>query len=172
MLPRDKLGQFSGAMCLVRAAAIFAAGFIVGGYLDLVKRFNPPTSADPEGLFAYRYMFLFSGAIAAVAFFFHYKVFRGWKRLRGDLSYQAPAAAVTVHQLPPRAGDDGRVPRGLLLIVGWAFLGTLLASATWFSYHTWWESNSRYTSVFAIAAGIAVVLFLTFLRFVKYMERP
>lgn len=172
LLPRDKLGQFSGAMCLVRAVAIFAAGFLVGGYLDLVKHFYPPTPADPEGLFAYRYMFLFSGVIAVVAFIFHYKVFRGWKRLGGDKSYQPPASDVRVHLLPPNAGDDGRVPRGLLLIMGWSWLGGLLGSLTWILYYTYWEHNVRYATIFAIAAGTGLVLFVACLRFVKFMERP
>lgn len=72
LLPKDKLGQFSGAMCLLRAAVIFAAGFLSGAYIDMVKRFHPPSPADPEGLFGYRYMFLYSGLITVVAFVFHF----------------------------------------------------------------------------------------------------
>jgi maltose/moltooligosaccharide transporter len=172
LLPREKLGQFSGAMCLVRAVAIFSAGFIAGGFLDLVKSFNPPTASDPEGLFGYRYMFVFSGIIAVAAFIFHYKVYRGWKRLGGDTAYEAPNAGVAVHKLPPFAGDDGRVHKGLLLVVGWSFLGSLLGWMAWIGYYTWWEKNPFYTMVFAIGAAILVVLFIAYLRFIKFMERP
>jgi MFS family permease len=171
LLPRDKLGQFSGAMCLVRAVAIFAAGFITGGYLDLVKHFNPPSPADPEGLFAYRYMFLFSGVIGLVAFIFHYKVFRGWKRLGGDADYQPPTAEVQVHKLAAREGDDGRVSRGLLLIPGLVFLGGLLGSLAWVAYYVWWETNLRYAVIFSMAAGISSIVFMIYLRFIKFMER-
>lgn len=172
LLPRDKLGQFSGAMCLVRAVAIFAAGFLAGGYLDLIKHFYPPTPSDPEGLFAYRYMFLLSGLIGVVAFVFHYKVFRGWKRLGGDEAYQAPAPEVQVHLLPPSEADGGHVPKGLLLIMGWSVLGGLLGSLTWISYYIWWEHNVRYATTFAVAAVTGLILFLACLRFVKFMERP
>jgi hypothetical protein len=172
LLPKDKLGQFSGAMCLVRAAFIFSAGFIAGAFVDLVKYLNPPTAADPEGLFGYRYMFLASGVIGVVAFFFHYKVYRGWKRLGGDLSYVAPDSSVKVEKLPPVAGDEGRVPKGLLLIAGWAGLGGILSQLVWVGYYTWWNSNASYATTFGISAIAQTVILLLYLRFIKFMERP
>jgi hypothetical protein len=159
-------------MCLVRAIAIFGAGFIAGGYIDLLRHFHPASPTDPEGLFAYRYMFLFSGLVAVVAFAFHYKVFRGWKRLGGDVAYQAPSSDVNVSLLPPFPGDEGRVPKGLLLIGGISWLGGLLGSLTWVSYYTWWEPNTRYAIVFGVAACLSTLLFLAYLRFIKFMERP
>ena len=172
LLPKDKLGQFSGAMCLVRAAFIFSAGFIAGAFVDLVKYLNPPTPEDPEGLFGYRYMFLASGIIGVVAFFFHYKVYRGWKRLGGDLSYVAPDSSVKVEKLPPVAGDEGRVPKGLLLIAGWAGLGGILCQIAWVGYYTWWNPNQSYATTFGISAAAQTVILLLYLRFIKFMERP
>ena len=172
LLPKEKLGQFSGAMCLVRAIAIFAAGFIAGGYIDLLRHFHPASPADPDGLFAYRYMFLFSGLVTVAAFAFHYKVFRGWKRLGGDVAYAAPSSDVNVSLLPPFPGDEGRVPKGLLLIGGIAWLGGVLSSLTWAGYYTWWEHNARYAMVFGVAACISTLVFLAYLRFIKFMERP
>lgn len=172
LLPKDKLGQFSGAMCLVRAAFIFSAGFIAGAFVDLVKHLNPPTASDPEGLFGYRYMFLASGVIGVVAFFFHYKVYRGWKRLGGDLSYVAPDSSVKVEKLPPVAGDEGRVPKGLLLIAGWAGLGGILSQLVWVGYYAWWNPNTSYATTFGISAIAQTVILLLYLRFIKFMERP
>lgn len=51
-------------------------------------------------------------------------------------------------------------------------LGGLLASLAWFSYYTWWEYNARYATVFAIAIAVSVALFFSYVRFVKFMERP
>jgi hypothetical protein len=172
LLPKDKLGQFSGAMCLVRAAFIFSAGFIAGAFVDLVKHLNPPTEADPEGLFGYRYMFLASGVIGLVAFFFHYKVYRGWKRLGGDLSYVAPDSSVKVEKLPPVPGDEGRVPKGLLLVAGWTGFGGILGAITWVCYYTWWNPNPSYAGIFGIAVVAQTVILLLYLRFIKFMERP
>lgn len=172
LLPKDKLGQFSGAMCLVRAMAIFAAGFIAGGYIDLVRKFHPASDLDPQGLFAYRYMFLFSGVITVVAFTFHYKVYRGWKRLGGDVAYQAPSSDIKVSILPPFAGDEGRVPRGLLVIGGTFWLGSFLGMLVWTGYYLWWEPNAHYATVFGAAACLNTLLFLAALRFIRFMERP
>jgi hypothetical protein len=69
-------------------------------------------------------------------------------------------------------GDNGRIRKGLLLIVGWSFLGGLLGAATWISYYIWWEQNLRYVTIFSMAAGIGVALFLAYLCFIKFMERP
>ena len=106
------------------------------------------------------------------AFIFHYKVYRGWKRLGGDTSYQPPNADVEVHKLTPCQAENGHVPKGLLLIAGWSALGGLLGSASWLCYYIWWEYNLHHATVFAIAAGISVVIFVAYVRFVKYMERP
>lgn len=58
------------------------------------------------------------------------------------------------------------------MIVGWSSLGVLLGLMTWISYYTWWDHNPHNALVFAIAAGSGVVVFLAYLRFVKFMERP
>jgi hypothetical protein len=172
LLPKDKLGQFSGAMCLVRAVFIFAAGFLSGGFIDFMKYLNPPSASDPEGLFGYRFMFLASGVIGAVAFFFHYKVYRGWKRLGGDVSYVAPDSSVKVEKLPPVAGDTGRVEKGPLLVAGWAGFGGILCQLVWVGFYTWWNPNTHYAGLFAISAGFQVIILLLYLRFIKFMERP
>ena len=172
ILPRDKLGQFSGAMCLVRAAMIFVAGFAVGWYLDFVKLFNPPTAADPEGLFTYRYMFLFQGVVTVVAFYFHYKLYRGWKRLGGETSYQAPDNTVDILKLPPRPDDDGRVIKPLLYIVIWGILGAIISLGVWTAYYIFWNPNFAYAMVFSIATAVTLILSVASIWFIKFMERP
>jgi MFS family permease len=172
LLPKDKLGQFSGAMCLVRAVFIFSAGFLCGGLVDLLKHLNPPSASDPEGLFGYRYMFLASGIIGVVAFFFHYKVYRGWKRLGGDKNYVAPNSSLDVGKLPPAEGDEGRVEKGLLIVAGWVGLGGILSELVWFGFYTWWSANPYYAKVFLISALAKIIILFLYLRFIKFMERP
>ncbi|MCE9587562.1 MAG: MFS transporter [Verrucomicrobia bacterium] len=172
LVPKDKLGQFSAAMCLMRAAVIFASGFLSGAFLDMVKHLHPATPDDPEGLFRYRYMFLYTGVTTLVAFVFQYKVFRGWKRLGGEVSYVAPSADVDVYKLPPRAGDTGRVPKGLVLVALSAGIGGLLGNLAWIGYYSWWERNMHYVTVFSIAAISTAAILVFYVRFVKFMERP
>ena len=172
LLPREKLGQFSGAMCLVRAVAIFAAGFLAGAYIDLLKTFHPPSEGDPDGLFAYRYMFLFSGVIAVTAFVFHYKVFRAWKRLGGDTAYEAPDAKLDITTLPPFPGDEGKSPKALIVIPGVMWLGTFLGILTWCAYYWWWEKNAYNVMIFGVAGVVSASLFFAYTRFVRFMERP
>ena len=146
--------------------------FSCGSLVYTKRGLIAPTPEDPEGLFGYRYMFLASGVIGVVAFFFHYKVYRGWKRLGGDLSYVAPDSSVKVEKLPPMPGDEGRVPKGLLLIAGWAGLGGILCQITWAVYYTWWNPNPSYAGIFGIAVVAQIVILLLYLRFIKFMERP
>jgi MFS family permease len=170
LLPREKFGQYNGAMCMTRAVFIFAGGILAGLYMDLVKRFVPPHGDDPNWI--YRYMFLYSAAFSILASYCSYKVYRGWKRLGGDKSYVPPVHRFRLRDLPPHPDVDGAV-NGKLLAFAWiSFAGLLLGSAIWVGYYVWWQPNLRYALLFGVAGLVNILLFWLYLRFVRFMERP
>jgi maltose/moltooligosaccharide transporter len=170
LLPRDKFGQYNGAMCMIRAVGIFLGGILAGMYLDWIKSVVPARAEDPN--WVYRYMFPYSAFFGILASFCSYKVYRGWKRLGGDKSYVPPVHQFRLRQLPPHPDVDGAINWRLLSFVGLTFTGTLIGSVIWIAYYLWWSPNPRYALYFALALGGNVLMFLAYLRFVKFMERP
>jgi hypothetical protein len=165
LFPRDRFGQFCGAQALVRSAGTMVGGFIAGVYLDVVKHFYPAGA-----LFPYRYMFFWTGGFTVLAFFFHYRAYRCWKRLGGGKSYTPPTANFRYADLP-KAANAG-VIKGLLVPPVIAFVGAFSINAfyVWYFYSV--AHHTRNTIVFGVYAGILVVLFAAYLRFVRFMERP
>jgi maltose/moltooligosaccharide transporter len=170
LLPRDKFGQYNGAMCMIRAIGIFMGGILAGFYLDWIKSIVPAHADDPN--WVYRYMFLYSASFGILASFCSYKVYRGWKRLGADKSYVPPVHRFRLRDLPPHPDADGVVNWRLLTFAGLACLGILIGYVIWIGYYLWWCPNLRYAVCFAVALGCSVLLFVIYVRFVKYMERP
>ena len=165
LLPRDRYGQYSGAMALVRAFAIMAGGLMAGTYLDLWRRFFP------DGDFLYRLNFLYSGPLVVIAFVFHYKTYRAWKRLGGDTSYTPPEPSVQVMLLPPRPDADTGVRWRLVAITALTFTGVMLQNLVWLVYYHRHEYNPRFVIVFAASLATNALTYLLYLRFLKFMER-
>ena len=165
LLPLDKYGQYSGAMALVRATAIMTGGLLAGLYLDLWK------TVFPEENFVYRLNFLFSAPFALLGFFFHYLTYRGWKRLGGDDHYTPPDISVNVAALPPRDDVSARVQWKLVLITVLAILGPLLTHVVWMFYYVRVEPNRHHALVWGLSLAITALLYLAYLRFLKFMER-
>jgi hypothetical protein len=172
LLPRDQFGQFSGAMCLVRAVALIIGGLVAGPFMDMCQNYFPHPATGDASLFGYRYMFLFSGSMTIVAYYFHYRIYRSWKRLGGDATYAPPAKGVAVSTLPPRADDDGKVHWPLIGVAALSFLGILGSFITWIVYYTRFNPDPYSAKVFAIAAAVSIALFVAYLCFIKFMERP
>jgi MFS family permease len=170
LLPRDKFGQYNGAMCLVRAVAIFAGGILAGLYMDGVKMLVPPHGDDPN--WVYRFMFPYSAFFAVLSSYCSYKVYRGWKRFGGDKSYVPPVHRFRLRDLPPHPDVDGKVNRGLLAFSWISFLGMPICAAIWVSYYVWWQPNLHYALLFGIGGLSSVPLFWLYLRLMKFMERP
>ena len=166
LYPKDRFGQFCGAITLVRAPAIMVGGILAGLYMDLCRHFFP------VGLFSYRFMFLWSGPLIALAFYFQYRVYRSWKRLGGEKAYVAPTHPFKLADLKPYPGDDGKVLKGPLVVAGVSWVGTMLVSLTWLGYYTFVEPQPRYACVWLISLVVGVVTFGCYLRFIKFMERP
>lgn len=166
MFPHEQYGQFSGAMALVRAVGLMAGGFLSGIYIDVVKGFFPGSD------YCYRFLFLWMGPLLAVAFIFHYLSYRTWKRLGGTESYVAPTTPFRPGDLPPRAGDDGKVCKGLLGLLAIPACGLILLNLAWVVYYFHWEHNPANMMVFAIAALVNVVLGAVLYLFIRWMERP
>ena len=166
LYPKDRFGQFCGAIALVRAPAAMLGGVLAGLFMDLCRHFYP------AGNYAYRFSFCWTAPLILIAFYFHYRVYRAWKRLGGEKSYVAPDKPFRLADLKPQPGDDGKVLKGPLVVIGIAWLGGMLASLTWCGYYAFFDPHPRYVVVFLIAAVLGVVLFGCFLRFLKFMERP
>jgi hypothetical protein len=165
LLPREKYGQFSGAMALVRAIAIMAGGLLAGLYLDLWRK------VLPEGDFVYRLNFLFSAPLAIIAFTFHYLTYRAWKRLGGDTHYVPPDISLKISTLAPRSDGTTHVRWGLASITVWAVMGALLSNVVWIVYYTRYEPNPHHALIWIISLVTTAALYLVYLWFLKFMER-
>jgi len=165
LFPKDRFGQFCGAQALVRSAGTMVGGLIAGFYLDTVKRFYP--AGD---LYPYRFIFFWTGGFTLLAFIFHYRAYRCWKRLGGDTAYTPPTAKFRYRDLPPAVNSG--VAKGLLIPVAVAFSGALLIALFYVGYFHFVAHHPRNTLVFAVYSGILVCLFAAYLRFMRFMERP
>jgi Na+/melibiose symporter-like transporter len=166
LFPKDKYGQFSGAMALVRAVALMASGILAGAFLDFWKlRF-------PEGDYSYRFIFLWHGPLTVLSFYFFYRVYRVWKRREKEAEFTPPEEKFRLSDLPPRTEQ----PSGLLKPVVWfsiiQFGGGILALLVWIGYYAHFVPKPDYVRIFAIALAINTALFFAYLRFMKFMERP
>jgi Na+/melibiose symporter-like transporter len=165
LFPKDRFGQFCGAQALVRSAGTMIGGLIAGVYLDVVRRFYPPGD-----LYPYRFIFFWTGAFTVLAFYFHYRAYRCWKRLGGDTGYVPPTANFRYAALPPAATHG--VVRPLLLPPLAAFIGAFVLNLFYVGYFGFVAHHGRNTLVFSVYAGIMLLIFMAYLRFVRYMERP
>ena len=166
LYPKDRFGQFCGAITLVRAPAIMVGGILAGLFMDLCRHFFP------VGLYSYRFMFLWTGPLLVIAFYFQYRVFRAWKRLGGEKAYVAPVKPFKLADLKPYPGDDGKVLKGPLVVAGIAWFGNILVGLTWLGYYIFVEPQPRSAVVWLISLVVGIVAFGGYLRFVKFMERP
>ena len=155
---------------IIRAVGIFVGGILGGLFMDLMKRVIPPHADDPNWI--YRYMFLYSASFSILSSYCGYKVYRGWIRLGGLKSYVPPVHRFRLRDLPPHPDVDGKVNWGLLSFAFISYLGTLISAVVWVSYYVWWQPNPHYALLFGISGLTTVPLFLLYLRFVKFMERP
>ena len=166
LLPLEQYGQFSGALALVRAVALMVGGITAGLSIDLWRH------VFPDGTFVYRLNFLYMAPFTILAFYFHYRTYRAWKRLGADTAYCPPASQFHLSKLAPHPATDGSVRWWLVGITALAFTGYLVNSGTWLGYYIVKEPNTHHAAVFAISFGVLVILYLAYLRFVKFMERP
>lgn len=164
LFPTERFGQFCGAQALVRSAAVMLGGLLAGVYIDVIKSFF-----SPDDLKAYRYIYLWMLVFFAVAYFFHYRAYRYWRRLGGESS-TAPLTPFKYTDLPEAASTG--VKWKFLIIPFIAFCGYLGASLFFIYYFKYTVPNAFNVAVFS---GLAVLLgcfFLGYLRFVRFLERP
>lgn len=166
LFPKQKYGQFSGAMALIRAIALMAAGILSGLFLDFWKR------AFPDGDYSYRFIFLWQGPLTILSFFFFYRVYRAWKRLGANEGFTPPEEKFRLSELPPRPGPTC----GLLMPMIWftfiVIVGNVLIGCVWIGYYSHYELRPDYVIVFSLHVGILIALYFGYLRFMKFMERP
>ena len=165
IFPKDQFGQFCGAQALVRSAGTMIGGLVAGIYLDVVKRFYPPGD-----LFPYRYMYIWTTIFAVLAFAFHYRAFRCWKRLGGESGYTPPLKNFRYRDLPK--AENSLVTRSLLIPPIIAFVGALSVHVFYVYYFHSVAHNARNALVFGIYAVIMVGIMAAYLRFIRFMERP
>jgi len=164
MFPADQFGQFCGAQAMVRSGGVMVGGLLAGVYLDVLKQFFPP-----DDLHVYRFIYLWLGAFAVIAFFFQYRAYRNWKRLGGEEG--TPPTAYFRYRDLPKASHSG-LDKKLLLVPLLSFCGYLGASL-YFMYHSYFIMHNSYNAlVFAILSGVLVCFFGSYLLFVRFMERP
>jgi MFS family permease len=166
LFPKQKYGQFSGAMALIRAVALMASGILAGAFLDFWKH------VFPEGDFSYRLIFLWQGPLTILSFYFFYRVYRVWKRMGGTDGFTPPEEKFRLSDLLPRPGQTS----GLLMPMVWftriIVIGWVVTGLTWIGYYTYYEPKPDYVKIFCLNTGISFTVYLIYLRFMKFMERP
>jgi len=166
LFPGEKFGQFSGAMAMIRAFAMIAAGLLAGLYMDFWRHLFP------EGDYAYRFNFLWQAPIAVLSWFFFYRVYRAWKRLGGVGGFMPPETNFRMADLPPRPDETSRLLKPMIWFSVIAFSGMALALIVWIGCYVYYEPRPDYVRVFALALLINIALYFGYLRFMKFMERP
>lgn len=84
LLPQERYGQFSSANALLRSVVLVVGGSMCGPLLDFVKRFNPASD------FCFRFVPVWNFLFYALSVFFLVLLYREWRRLGGEASYQPP----------------------------------------------------------------------------------
>jgi maltose/moltooligosaccharide transporter len=166
LFPHSKYGQFSGAMALIRAVAIILAGVLAGMFMDFWKHLFP------EGNYCYRFMFLWSGVCNVVSFYFFYRVYRVWKRMGGVTGFVPPETNVRLADLPPRPDATSGLHPWMVRFSAIAFGGGVLGTCVWISYWTIYDPRPDYVRCYVVALVTGVAIYIAYLRFMKYMERP
>ena len=169
LVPKEKLGQYSGAGQLIRSFAALFAGLIAGVYMDVVFKVMPSHPEDPN--WGYRYIFILQAVTQIGTAWCTYKVFRGWKRLGGEKSYVPPTKQFRLRDLPPHPDTNGKVNWPLLAFCLVFFAGIVITSAIWLAYYYWWHYNAYYAMIFSIALVTNIALTLAYVWCVKFMER-
>jgi len=103
LMPHSLYGQFSAASGVIRAIGRITAGFLAGLFLDFLKwALRDSSLAERFGAdFAYRFGFLWTGTFQILAAVVTYLAYREWRRLGGDVHYQAPAPWLPEGREPP-----------------------------------------------------------------------
>ena len=164
MFPADQFGQFCGAQAMVRSGGVMLGGLLAGSYLDIVKRFFPDGDLRP-----YRFMYLWILFFAFIAFYFHYRAYRCWKRLGAERG-TAPTTFFKYRHLP--LSKDYGVDKKLFLIPLSYFAAYITGSFFLTFYFYFVSKNITNFSIFGI---LSIVLFLgaiAYFYFIKFMERP
>jgi len=164
LFPKNSFGAFCGAQALVRSVGTMFGGLLAGVYLDIVKGFYPP-----EDLFPYRYSAIWSSVFLLIAFCFHYRAFRFWKRLGGVSHYVPPTTKIRYADLPK--AEDNKVVRGLLWVAIIPGLCSFIMSGYWFYYYYSMQQDSRSAWIYGLFSLVGFIMLLVYVRFVKFMER-
>jgi len=166
LFPAAKYGQFSGAMAMIRAFALIAAGLLAGLFMDFWR------GVFPDGDYAYRFNFLWQAPMTVLSFYFFYRVYRAWKRLGGVGGFEPPETEFRMADLPPRADETSCLHPWMVRLISISFLGTVVSALAWIGYYLYFEKRPDYVLVFGIALAVNVAIFPGYLRFMKFMERP
>jgi len=88
LLPIPRLGQFSSAAALVRSIANLSCGLLAGAFMDLMKslckRHHMPET------YYFKFVPIWTWMCYIIALVFTVMLYRYWKKLGGDKSYQPP----------------------------------------------------------------------------------
>lgn len=164
MFPAERFGQFCGAQALVRSGSVMLGGLLAGVYIDSVRKFFAP-----DGLTAYRFVYLWILVFMLIAYVFHYRAYRYWKRMGGELG-TAPLQRFSYSDLPESAVSG--VDRKLLIIPTIGFLSYLGAALFFIYYFQLLVPDSRNVAIFSILSALLLGLFAAYIRFLRFLERP
>ncbi|MDD2710875.1 MAG: PucC family protein [Verrucomicrobiae bacterium] len=172
LFPQDRFGQFCGAQALVRSGATMIGGVLAGLFIDFAK------NLFPSGLYAYRFLFLWQTLFMIMAFIFHYRAYRVWKRLGADKGYSPPTQPFSIKKLlfspPSSAGEPAlaSVNSRLAQIVLMGFGGIVVFDLSFLVYFFFFSHQNQNAMTFLIQTGIILALIPLYLRLLRFMERP
>lgn len=146
LFPHSRYGQFCSARGIVYSICTILAGFMVGGFYDLVKYFcelhlssYPIVTAGGAG-YCYRFYFVWSGGATLLNFIVITLAYRRWLKLGGDAKFHPPAPWTPegIEHIPVVAttGYNSRLLRIALRFMDFVMYGSLvLAVAMLWPFH-------------------------------------
>ena len=83
--PKSRFGQFCSAQALLRSFCTMFAGFAIGVFFDMIRRYSGGTD------YAYRYIFVWTTLFSVVSAALSLWLYVQWHRLGGDKDFHPPA---------------------------------------------------------------------------------
>jgi len=146
LLPKSRYGQFSSAQSMVANITKMVAGLLAGCFFYFLK-----TLFFGGSDFAYRFNFLWTAATSVLMGFVIASLYRQWRALGGDVSFNPPAPwsekGYEEMERPVFVGTQVRWLKYSLNMIHLMMLGTLVfmgGVAIWLWSHGWSDSFAIY----------------------------
>lgn len=165
LFPRTRYGQICSARGIVVSFCTIVAGFVVGGFYDMVRwgtsHLDYPIIGND---YCYRFYFVWSGGATLVNFVLIAMVYRLWLKKGGDANFHPPAPWTQEGfehiEIVPTTGYLSKYLKIALYFMDFVMYGSLALAAAmiWPLKHLGMTSGSFYFTVLVIPASVTVAV--------------